>query len=250
MKLTDLFKNPKGFTLIEILFAIFIGLMLLSAIYVSMISGQKSAVSIERKVAAQQDVRSALEVMTTEMGMASYNPTFSSGIWRNGPTTTTCGTPAMNQAIKGIQEATANSITVEMDVGGTGTIGDENNEILRYAFDPVNRRMTREINCLVLSEAEKSFIGNIQGNPRNVRVINDILGITNGMGVPAIFRYFDGRSPATELYPEADPTAIPNIRRIDITLGVETDEVDPNTQQPRRMIYSSSVVVRNHSINL
>lgn len=50
--------------------------------------------------------------------------------------------------------------------------------------------------------------------------------------------------------PEADPTLIPNIRRVDITLGVETDEVDPNTQQGRRMIYSSSVIVRNHSITL
>lgn len=243
MKLTDRFKSVQGFTLIEIIFALFVGLLLMSAIYVSMISGQKSAVAIDRKVAAQQDLRAALEMMALEIGMASYNPTFAPGIWRNGPTTTSCGTPGSNQVVKGIQEAKANSITVEMDVGGTGTIGDENNEILRYAFDGANQRVIRERNCLALTEAEKSFIGDIAGNPRSVRVINDTLGIP-------IFRYFNGQNPAIELNPEVDPTVIPNIRRIDITLGVETDEVDPNTQQRRRMIYSSSVIVRNHTITL
>lgn len=246
----DPFKNPKGFTLIEIIFAIFIGLMLLSAIYVSMISGQKSSVAIDRKVAAQQDVRSALEIMAVEIGMASYNPTFASGIWRDGPATLNCGTPAANQAIKGIQEATANSITVEMDVGGAGAIENggngaiENDEILRYAWDQANQRITRGTNC----GADESFIGDTAGNQRSVRVINDILGITNPHGFPAIFRYFNGRG--IELFPDENPNDIPNIRRIDFTLGVETDEVDPNTQQRRRMIYSSSVIVRNHSINL
>jgi type II secretory pathway component PulJ len=241
-------RGAEGFTLVEVLFTLFIGMLLLTAIYVSMVSGQKSAVAIDQKIAAQQDVRSALELMTMEIGMASFNPTFAPGVWRDGPATLFCGSPAANQRVKGIQEATPNSITIEMDVGATGGIGDENNEILRYAYDGVNQRLTRETNCLALPEADRSFIGNLNANPRSVRVINNVLGINNGMGLPAIFRYFDGR--ANELYPDVDPNAILNIKRIDVTLGVETDRVDPNTQTPRRMIYSSSVVVRNHTINL
>ncbi len=242
------FRGLGGFTLVEVLFTVFIGMLLLSAIHVSMVSGQKSAVAIDQKIAAQQDVRSALELMTMEIGMASFNPTFSPGIWRDGPATLFCGSPAVNQRVKGIQEATPNSMTIEMDVGATGTIGDENNEILRYAYDAVNQRLTRETNCLALPEADRSFIGNLNATPRTVKVINNTLGIINGMGVPAIFRYFDGR--ANEIYPDADPNAILNIKRIDVTIGVETDRADPNTKLPRRMIYSSSVVVRNHTVNL
>ena len=74
------------------------------------------------------------------------------------------------------------------------------------------------------------------------------MGINNGMGVPAIFRYFDGGSPATELYPGVNPNVIPQIRRIDITLGVETEEVNPNSMERRKLIYSTSVIVRNHAI--
>ncbi len=63
-----------GFTIVEIILALFIGGVLMSAIYAVMISGQKSSAGVERKVAAQQDVRAALEIMAMEIGMASYNP--------------------------------------------------------------------------------------------------------------------------------------------------------------------------------
>jgi hypothetical protein len=64
--------------------------------------------------------------------------------------------------------------------------------------------------------------------------------------VPAIFRYYDGSG--AEIYPDANPLVIPNIRRIDITLAVETETIDPNTGRRRRMIYSTSVIPRNHPI--
>jgi len=241
MKIMNRFKNSKGFTLIEIIFAIFIGLMMLSAIYVSMISGQRSAVAIDQKVAAQQDVRSALEMMAMEIGMASYNPTFASGLWRDPAN---CGMPG-NQGYKGIQAANPNSITVEMDIGGTGVVNDESNETLTYAYDPASRRVTRVSNC----GTPQSFIGDFSSAQKSLTVANDLLGINNGKGngFPAIFRYYDGRG--VELYPQDTPSDISNIRRVDITLRVHTNEVNPNTNQPRSMIYSTSVIVRNHSIN-
>ena len=80
------FRKDKGFTLVEILMAVFIGLILLGAVYVSMNSGQRSSAGVERKVAAQQDVRAALEVMAMEISMASFNPNFMpAGIWKNPP---------------------------------------------------------------------------------------------------------------------------------------------------------------------
>ncbi len=63
----------------ELLFALFVGGLLMSAVYLTMISGQKSSTGVERKVAAQQDVRAALDIMAMEIGMASYNPNFAAG---------------------------------------------------------------------------------------------------------------------------------------------------------------------------
>ncbi len=81
-------------------------------------------------------------------------------------------------------------------------------------------------------------MGDAPGNPRSVRVIN------NALNSP-MFRYFDGLG--NEIPPATLPTSIPNIRRIEITLAAETEEVAPDTRQRRRMIYSTSVVPRNHA---
>lgn len=232
-------KNAQGFTLIEILFALFIGLLLLGTIYVAMISGQRSSAALEDRVVAQQDARAALELMALEIGMASYNPNFVTGIWRNPGD---CVNASVSQTYKGIQTATVNSITVEMDIGESGGVGDNPNEIIAYVYDTANERITRETGC---GAGAQSFLGAVPGTlGRSVRVINNTLNIP-------MFRYFDGLG--TEILAAGLPAGIPNIRRIEITLAVETEDVDPNvpgTNQRRRMIYSTSVIPRNHAINL
>lgn len=225
-------KRKEGFTLVEIMFALFIGVLILGAIYFSMISGKKSSVALESKISAQQDVRSVLEIMAMEIGMASYNPNFVTGIWRNpGDCTNFSG----NQTYKGIQLATANSITVQMDIAESGAVGDNANEIISYNYDTANQRITRQTNC----GGAQAFLGDVSGTPRSVRVIN------NDLGLP-IFRYFNGAG--IEIAAGSLPATIPNIRRIEITLAVETEDIDPNTNQRRRMIYSTSVIPRNHAI--
>jgi type II secretory pathway pseudopilin PulG len=256
-------KNDKGFTLVEILFAVAVGMLLLGAIYTVMVSGQKTSVAIERKVIAQQDARAALDIMAMEIGMASCNPNFVTNIWRNPAD---CTSESGNRTYKGIQWADANSITVQMDIPHTTSLGalrpesgfialadpntdDRPNENIAYLYDIANQRITRSTNC----GGGQPFLGadpaTAPAGTRTVRVINNTLGINNGMGVPSVFRYFDGRSPATELYPGVNPNDIPNIRRIDITLAVETEEIDSNTGQRRRMINSTSVIPRNHAIS-
>ncbi len=243
----DTYQNSRGFTLVEILFALFVGLLLMAAISFIMISGQRSSTAIERKTAAQQDVRGALRVMATEIGMASFNPHFASGIWRAAGG---CSNQALNQNNRGLQEATPNSITVQMDIGESGSIGDNGNEIIRYEYVPgLNSQfISREVNC----GGAEPFLGAAAAmdGARTIRVINDTAGINNGDPTPefAVFRYYDAKDPETELFPQKNPSDIPNIRRIDITLAVETDEIDPMTRQRRQIIYSTSVIVRNHAL--
>jgi hypothetical protein len=211
---------------------------------------------VERKVAAQQDVRAAVDIMAMEIGMASYNPFLATGIWVQPPSSPPSGNDCVaagNQTYKGIQEATPSSVTVEMDMGSDGTgfgngsiAGGDQNEVIRYAYDSANQYITRSTNC----GTAQPFLGAASGaaaGTRTVLVINNTEGINNGAGVAAIFRYYN--SSGTELYPGTTPANIPNIRRVDITLAVQTEERDPSTNQYRKMIYSTSVLVRNHAIN-
>jgi prepilin-type N-terminal cleavage/methylation domain-containing protein len=241
-------RKMGGFTLAELILAIFIGSLLMAAVYSAMISGQKSSAAVVGKVAAQQDVRAALEIMAMEVSMASYNPTFPPGqIWMNPPAINPpCTGVSANQGWKGIQEATPTSITVEMDIGESGSMGDNDNEIIRYLYDPDKQDITRSTNC----GTAQPFLGadpTAAVGTRTVTVINNTAGINNGANNTAIFRYYD--STGTELYPNTNPASLPNIRRVDITLAVQTEQVDPATNAYRQMIYSTTVLVRNHAIN-
>lgn len=247
-------NNTKGFTLVEILVAMAISMVMLFAIGMAIDSASRSSTGMERKVMAQQDVRSVLELMAMEIRMASYNPTFTDTMWRGdaaaGGGITSCTAQSTNLNYRGIQEATANSITVEMDISdGTGGDGQgaltDANEIISYNYVATgtlaagNRYITRATNC----GSAQSFLGDslASGNPRTVRVINSDLAIP-------IFRYFNGLG--VEIPVDGTANGIPaqtsNVRMIEITLAVETSDIDPETKLTRRMIYTTREVLRNH----
>ena len=233
-------KHSRGFTVVELVMAMAVGVVLLAAISTAVVSGQRSSTGIERKVTTNQDARAALEIMASEIRMASFNSLFTVNLWRNPGNCNVSG----NQNYKGIQEATATSITVEMDIESptpSGTCGDVAGEIIRYEYDAANRRLNREvITCNPgRSAANASLLGPITGQPevRTVEVAN---------GATPVFRYFDGRG--VEIAVATLPGSIPNIRRIEIALLVRSADVDPNTGQQRQMAYSTSVIPRNHGI--
>jgi type II secretory pathway component PulJ len=226
-------KKDDGFTLVEIIFALFCGLALMAAIYMAMISGQKSSMALDSKVTALQGTRAVIETMAMEVSMASFNANFTSNLWRDPAN---CGALSPNQAHKGVQVATGTSLTVEMDLNENGIIGDIPNEVVAYVYDIPNQRITRSSNCL----PPTSFLGDVAGNPRSERVINNTLAIP-------VFRYFNGLG--VEIPAASLPAETAHIRRIQITLAVETENVDPNTHQRRRMTYSTSVIPRNHAIS-
>ena len=253
-----------GFTLIELMIAIAIGAVILASITMSMRSGLFSSVGIQAKTTAQQDARAAIETMAIEIGMASYNPRFDNQIWADlastaGQNCTVLTSPPTDRLRKGILEATANSITVEADINNDGIIGSagQPNEVIRYVYVTAGGEayITRCTCCTNSSTGGggQPFLGDTiaSGQARTVRVVN------NEVGIP-VFRYFYGNG--TEFTPNPALTTcvndgaifnahICNIRRIDITLVVESNTMDPMTRQYPRVIYSTSVIPRNHPIN-
>ena len=235
-------KSERGFTLVELMIAIAVTMLLLVALYGAVNSVQRSSTGIERRIEAQQAVKPALDLMALEISMASYNPNYTTGMWVNPDT---CGA-ASNQNYRGIQEADLSAITLQMDIDKDSAVSAAN-EIIRYQYlsGASDRRITREtIRCgsggRTTSGAQPLLGGNPNtGIPCTVRVINDTLNIP-------LFRYYDGAG--AEITGANLPARIPDIRRIEITLAVETQEADRATGQRRQLIYSTSVIPRNHAI--
>jgi prepilin-type N-terminal cleavage/methylation domain-containing protein len=229
-------KKENGFTLVEAIVALFIGSLMLVAIYAAVNSAQRSSSGVERRVGAQQDARGALELMAMEIQMASYNPGLDDHIWRN-PADCTTQADTLHQTYKGIQIATANSITIEMDINDSGFINTTNNdnETIEYVYNTANQYITRRTNCGLVAQP---FLGaqNANADTKTVSVVN------NTAGIP-VFRYYDGNG---ALIAAPVTTDIPNIRRIEITLVVDTATSDQGTSTKRRIIYSTSVIPRNH----
>jgi prepilin-type N-terminal cleavage/methylation domain-containing protein len=227
--------KQKGFTLVEVLISLAVGMIVLAAIYATVNMGQKSTVNTERKVYAHQDARAALEMMSMEMQMASYNPRpdLAGNTFWVAPATCTA---SANQNYRGIQGATNSSISVEMNLDASNAIGDNPNEVITYTYDALNQYIIRSTDC---GAGSNPFLGDMPDTPRAVRVINTD-------DVP-VFRYFNAQG--VEITTAELPAGIPNIARIDITLWVETENMDMNTGERKKIIYSTSIIPRNHVIN-
>ena len=229
-------NNQQGYTLAEVMMAMAVFAVVMTAVYASVNAVQRGSSALERKVAAQQDVKPALNIMAMEISMASYNPSNTTVTWLDLVHNCADG----NQNYRGIQEATESSMTLEMDLNGNRTLNGttDTNEIIRYNYDTDKQYITRKTAC---KGTPQPFLGDTEesGRPKTVRVINPT-------DMP-VFRYFDDAG--NPLRPNFElPAAIPDIRRIQITLAVETEDIDLNTRQRRKLIYSTSVIPRNHAI--
>ena len=227
-------KKENGFTLVETIIALFIASFMMIAIYVAINMAQNSTSKIERRVVSQQDARSALELMAMEIRMASYNPTLNNNIWVNP---SLCAGLSGNQNYRGIQAVGANSISVEMDMDASSTIGNQANEIITYNYDYINQYITRTTNC----GGAQPFLGasstsSTTSDTKTVRVLNYSAGLP-------VFRYFDGNN--VEIGTSQLPSRIPDIRRIEIRLAVDSYIADPDGKR-QKIIYSTSVIPRNH----
>ncbi len=244
-------KNAqRGYTLAETLVALVVGMTMLLAIYSVVNMAQQSTTGIERKVVAHQDARVALEIMSLEIRMASYNSSGKNSIWVNP---STCIAESATVTSRGIRDATRDAtrdtLTVVMDINDDGNLYDDKNEIIKYEYLPAEQRITREaIRCATSgpsSGGAQPFLGSppTETSPGSVHVING----DPSLNLP-LFRYYDGQG--NELFPTAaDQTMVKDIRRISITIAVETAEVDPATNKPRRLIYGTSVIPKNHAIS-
>ena len=100
--------HPKGFTLVELLIALTIGSLVMTAVYSTYHSQQETYIIENQKAGMRQNVRAALFYMERELRMMGCDPT--------------------GKANAGVEAASANSIRFKMDITGGESDGKDNND--------------------------------------------------------------------------------------------------------------------------
>ena len=126
-----LYAVPRGFSLVEMLIAMVVGLVVLGAMYSTFTIQNKTFANQEEIVAMQQSVRAGMDMMAREIGMAGYDPT---------QVNSDCSSPNFS-----CQTVNASQLQIQADLDGSGAIDATSQENIVYAFDATNKRITRNI---------------------------------------------------------------------------------------------------------
>lgn len=121
-----------GFSLIELLIAMVVGLIVLGATYSIFNIQNKQMIKEDKIVEMQQNVRAAIDMMSREIRLAGYDPK---------PCTIVGNRFGID--IYGITYSTA-QLELKNDLSGGGVVGSGvANEIVIYKYDSANFRITR-----------------------------------------------------------------------------------------------------------
>jgi len=109
-------KNKEsGFTLVELLIAMTIGLIVMAALSSTFLLQRKTYDVQEQIVEMVQNARAAMDIMTREIRMAGYDPTGLAGA--------------------GIVSVATDKIYITMDLNGDGVLDDSNEHIVYDIYD-------------------------------------------------------------------------------------------------------------------
>jgi type II secretory pathway component PulJ len=236
--------KKNGYTLVELMIYVMVSALIIAAVYAAVVMAQRSSSSVDKKTITQQDARLVLDMMAMEIRNASYNSLHktSLGFWLD-----LTGIPlTADNGLYGIQAADQYNILVEMDLNGAGIIGPTgSNEAIYYKYNAANNQITRNNQIPFVTGNDQAFFGGAGSGTL----------VHNAQVAVPLFRYFDGSG--NELLPVQtgaqsqlvlNPALNRAIRRITITIVADTETNDPLTNAPKRMVYTTDVLVKNHAV--
>jgi type IV pilus assembly protein PilW len=119
-------KDENGFTLIELMVTLGIGMVVLAAVTTTFMSQTKAYNAQEQINEMEQNARGALDIITREVKMAGYNPT--------GGTVT------------GVTYSTSQlQIQADLDANGSISTSSTANEQITYTYDSANKQIKRAV---------------------------------------------------------------------------------------------------------
>lgn len=170
-KKMDTFREG-GFTLVELLVVMAIVGVVMTGIYLTYVSQQKSYIVQEEIAAMQQQMRAAMYYMVGEIRMAGFDPTGNAGA--------------------GITTMDANTITFTMDTTDDAATGppdgdtDDSGETITYSLSGTDLRRATGINTAIARNISNvSFIyrdgyGNVTISAALVRSVDITIRATTG----------------------------------------------------------------------
>lgn len=221
--------NDRGFTLVELMIAMVVGMVVLGAVYALFTAQSKHLATQEQLAELHQNARAAMDIMVRKISMAGYNQTTAPAtimaVNRCTGTTTASNTPCA-----GITNAAADTIGFVADINGNGnTTAGEANPSENIAYDRYH------------SETSPAGVYS--------------LGRTSNGSKQPVIEYLDLLSFS---YHEANGNVtanLANIRRVKITIVTRTAKVDPNYTDAthgdhyRRYTLSSFAFPRNLALS-
>jgi prepilin-type N-terminal cleavage/methylation domain-containing protein len=192
--------NDRGFTLVELLIAMTVGMIVLGAVYALFIAQSKHLANQELLTEMHQNARIAMEMMVQEISMAGYNQTTAPTITAVNRCTGT--TTASNTPCAGITNAAADTIGFVADINGNGdtTAGTAN----------PNENIVYDRYYSTTSPAGVYSLGRSSNNSKQpVIEYLDLLSLS----------YYDANGNVT--------ANLANIRRVKITIVTRTAKDDP-----------------------
>lgn len=152
-------KGDKGYSLIELLVALGVGMVALAAFY-SVFSVQSQRLNVEEQIVEmQQNVRNGMDIMIAEVRMAGYDPTGARNFYG-----ITCS---------------PTQLEVKADLDGDGSVTGANEDVI-YKYDSANLRITRNTgggaqpfmeNIQAFSFQYLDSGGNVTTDPAQVRQV-------------------------------------------------------------------------------
>ncbi|KAF0157563.1 MAG: hypothetical protein FD159_1377 [Syntrophaceae bacterium] len=195
-------NKHKGFTLIELMIAMAVGLVLLAAVYSVFILQNKELNKQEQIAVMQGNARMAMDMMIKDIMMAGYAGYNSTIILTRCVGTTT----ATNAPCVGVTVANANTISFAMDVNDDSNSGSADGD-----RDDANENITYDL----YTSGGVQVLGRKSSTSANKQpVVENVSAL--------VFSYL----PATGT---TSTTNLANIRRIQISVTTRTANIDLNT---------------------
>ncbi len=210
----------RGVSIAELLAGVTLTAILLAGVF-SFQKAQVNALAAQNAYNDSQTVtRTAIDLMTRELRMASYDPTGAALAVSPGPT---C--PGVKL---GIVQATGSRLRFQQDLDGDGVLTSPGDNVL---YDTLGDQIRRT-----------------DGGGLPVTLVSGG-AMTGGL----LFRYFDGSNPPVELIPAGTPPALTAgqracVTKVRVRIRASIPNPNPENATPLRSAAESEVAIRNRSL--
>jgi hypothetical protein len=216
--------GARGISTAEMLAGVALGLIVAAALYTFHLT-QTRALRAQSIYSDSQNVtRTAIDLMTRDLRMASYDPT---GPGTGGALTASPG-PSCPGVDQGIVLATPTSIRFQQDLNGDGAINPATpGEDVTYDISGGDLRRT---------DGASGAVALVSGLP------------SNGLA----FSYFDGSNPPVQLVPNGTPPALTQGQRAcvaKIRMLVTAKLTNPGSARTIASTAGAEVAIRSRSLN-